>query len=86
MVLFWAIVEAMSDEDCSKVLAFVTGSPRVPAIGFSSLQGYGGRQQRFTVQRCALQSNPAITSVMRDDEHSFDFPTFVRVCDLDGPG
>lgn len=33
-----------------------------------------------------IHSNPAITSVMRDDEHSFDFPTFVRVCDLDGPG
>eukprot|EP01047_Picozoa_sp_COSAG01_P022487 COSAG01_NODE_1336_length_10676_cov_7.741420_5_plen_1470_part_00 len=51
VVFFWTIVEAMSDEDRSKLLAFVTGSPRVPALGFSSLQGYGGRQQRFTVQR-----------------------------------
>jgi hypothetical protein len=48
---FWAAVEAMDVEQCGKLLHFCTGSTRVPATGFTNLQGYGGAQHRFRISR-----------------------------------
>jgi hypothetical protein len=35
----------------AQLLQFCTGSARAPATGFAALMGYGGNQQRFTLQR-----------------------------------
>ena len=47
---FWAAVRSMSAEERARLLQFCTGSTRAPATGFASLMGYGGQQQRFTVE------------------------------------
>ena len=41
----------MTPEEKNKLLHFCTGSVRAPATGFSSLMGYQGQQQRFTIER-----------------------------------
>ena len=38
-------------EQRAAILAFATGSPRVPATGFANLQGFNGAQCRFTIER-----------------------------------
>ena len=48
---FWAEVRTMTPEEKNKLLHFCTGSVRAPATGFSSLMGYQGQQQRFTIER-----------------------------------
>jgi E3 ubiquitin-protein ligase HACE1 len=54
-VWFWTAVREMSREERSALLHFCTGSVRVPAQGFTSLMGYGGQQQRFTL---SCSANP----------------------------
>ncbi len=39
---FWAIVEDLSTELQGKLLQFATGTSRVPAAGFSALEGAAG--------------------------------------------
>ena len=46
---FWEVLAAMAPEDRAKLLFFCTGSGRVPATGFHTLQGYNGHQMRFTL-------------------------------------
>ena len=46
---FWAALRAMRPEERAQLLYFCTGSARAPALGFASLQGYGGNQTRFTL-------------------------------------
>ena len=40
----------MHNDERAKLLAFVTGSPKVPATGFANLMGYMGRKQLFRLQ------------------------------------
>jgi len=49
--MFWKVVEAMTDGQRNGLLAFVTGSPTLPAGGFRALPGYGGPEAvaRFTL-------------------------------------
>ena len=53
---FWAIVREMDRPRRSQLLQFCTGSPRVPATGFSNLMGYSGALNRFCIQK--LDGNP----------------------------
>jgi hypothetical protein len=49
------MVWAMSSEDRASLLHFCTGSVLAPAMEFSSLMGYSGQQQRFTIERLGRQ-------------------------------
>jgi len=46
---FWSVLADLVPEDRAKLLFFCTGSARVPATGFTALQGYNGAQSRFTL-------------------------------------
>ena len=48
-IWFWEIVSELSDEECGKLLQFVTGSSRAPVQGFKYLQGSGGNCRLFTL-------------------------------------
>jgi hypothetical protein len=49
---FWRLVEEEFDsEQRTAILAFATGSPRVPATGFVNLQGFNGGSSQFTIER-----------------------------------
>ena len=50
VVWFWSVLSQMEPAQRASLLSFVTGSSRVPAGGFAALMGYGGQQQRFTLQ------------------------------------
>jgi E3 ubiquitin-protein ligase HUWE1 len=43
----------MSADERAKLLAFCTGSARVPATGFANLMGYAGQIQKFRLQLLA---------------------------------
>ena len=55
---FWKVVKTMSAQQRAEMLHFVIGSSRAPATGFAQLMGYGGNQQRFTLQPVAGQALP----------------------------
>jgi len=46
---FWEVVHAFSHEERAKLLAFTTGSPRPPAVGFERLSGFNGSFCPFTI-------------------------------------
>eukprot|EP00933_Yihiella_yeosuensis_P017743 TRINITY_DN14771_c0_g1_i3.p1 TRINITY_DN14771_c0_g1~~TRINITY_DN14771_c0_g1_i3.p1 ORF type:complete len:498 (-),score=93.07 TRINITY_DN14771_c0_g1_i3:42-1460(-) len=46
---FWNIVRSFSMEDRSRLLAFCTGSPNPPALGFARIPGFNGSTTRFTI-------------------------------------
>jgi len=46
---FWKSVKNLESEQRAKLLQFVTGTSRVPAHGFSALQGSDGRISRFAI-------------------------------------
>jgi len=46
---FWHVVEGLTADERSLLLAFVTGSPALPSGGFAALQGFGGGLQPFKV-------------------------------------
>ena len=46
---FWSIVREMSLPNRAKLLAFCTGSPSPPAIGFSRLPGFNGGVTQFAL-------------------------------------
>lgn len=54
VVLFWQVIEMMSQAERALLLQFVTGAARVPSEGFAGLQGSNGLQ-RFTISE---DSNP----------------------------
>ncbi|CAK0895705.1 unnamed protein product [Prorocentrum cordatum] len=46
---FWSVVSEFSFADRAKLLAFCTGSPSPPAVGFSRLPGFNGGIAQFTL-------------------------------------
>jgi E3 ubiquitin-protein ligase HACE1 len=48
---FWSLVDEMPTAERAKLLAFSTGSARVPATGFANLMGYNGARTRFKIER-----------------------------------
>ena len=61
VVWFWELMQAMHNDERAKLLAFVTGSPKVPATGFANLMGYGGGKQLFRLQRVqGLEAAPRL--------------------------
>lgn len=44
---FWEVVRGFSAEERARLLAFVTGCPRPPALGFGRLPSFNGGQGRF---------------------------------------
>ena len=49
---FWQLIEEEFDVELrAAILAFATGSPRVPATGFVNLQGFNGGKCQFTIER-----------------------------------
>ena len=54
---FWNTVRGgFSEGERVSLLRFSTGSGRIPATGFKNLMGYGGQQQRFTLERAVDHS------------------------------
>ena len=45
----WSIVRELSFPQRAKLLAFCTGSPSPPAVGFSRLPGFNGGVAQFTM-------------------------------------
>ena len=48
---FWALVDEMPAAERAKLLAFCTGSARVPGTGFANLMGFNGARKRFKIER-----------------------------------
>eukprot|EP00933_Yihiella_yeosuensis_P018975 TRINITY_DN15445_c0_g1_i1.p1 TRINITY_DN15445_c0_g1~~TRINITY_DN15445_c0_g1_i1.p1 ORF type:complete len:587 (-),score=110.87 TRINITY_DN15445_c0_g1_i1:132-1820(-) len=46
---FWNVVRSFSEETRSRLLAFCTGSPNPPALGFARLSGFNGSTTRFKI-------------------------------------
>jgi hypothetical protein len=48
---FWSYCESLSQEKLGNLLHFVTGSRRVPILGFSFLESNRNKINKFTIQR-----------------------------------
>ncbi|CAG9330909.1 unnamed protein product [Blepharisma stoltei] len=54
---FWEIIESFTQEQLSDLLMFVTGTPRLPVEGFSSLRTIRGDAARFTLEPMNYEEN-----------------------------
>lgn len=59
---FWEAVRSFSHLDRSRLLAFCTGCPNPPALGFERLPGFNGAQTRFTLVVIASNSSQLPTA------------------------
>jgi hypothetical protein len=55
ILCFWQYVEGLSQEKLGNLLHFVTGSRRVPILGFSFLESNRNKINRFTIQRAEIE-------------------------------
>ncbi len=57
VIWFWAYVEKLDQEKLGNLLHFVTGSRRVPILGFSFLESNRNKINKFTIQRCEIEEH-----------------------------
>ncbi|DBA05170.1 TPA: hypothetical protein N0F65_005020 [Lagenidium giganteum] len=57
---FWEIVEALTDDERSRLLQFATGTSRVPVQGFRALTSHDGRIAPFTLKAVPFPENEYI--------------------------
>eukprot|EP00617_Octactis_speculum_P008634 CAMPEP_0185796510 /NCGR_PEP_ID=MMETSP1174-20130828/161123_1 /TAXON_ID=35687 /ORGANISM="Dictyocha speculum, Strain CCMP1381" /LENGTH=456 /DNA_ID=CAMNT_0028491883 /DNA_START=671 /DNA_END=2041 /DNA_ORIENTATION=+ len=82
---FWSIVKDELDEDQrTRLLQFCTGSSRVPAQGFKSLQRNDGKYQRFTLENTAghEENNTLWLPQSHTCFNRLDLPTYKKRADL----
>jgi hypothetical protein len=54
---FWAYVERLDQDKLGNLLHFVTGSRRVPILGFSFLESNRNKINKFTIQRAVIEEH-----------------------------
>ena len=54
---FWAYVEHLNQEKLGNLLHFVTGSRRVPILGFSFLESNRNKINKFSIQKSEIEEH-----------------------------
>ena len=57
---FWQVVRGLGQVERARLLQYITSTSRVPAGGFSKLQGRQGEDKQFTIVRIAPGGPPRV--------------------------
>jgi hypothetical protein len=79
ITMFWEVVKVWNNDKRQRFIHFVTGSHRVPALGFSRLTGRQGEITPFKIQRIGIVGLPVAHTCF----NVLDLPEFLTREDLE---